>query len=81
MKLARETVAKAWCKPTTEHIVMQPELAEEFAIILDEVWSKPWLGNATTGELLDEIRTRIEVDGMLDYKTVGGEDYEPNNIS
>ncbi len=29
------------------------------------------LGLATTRELLDEIRARIEVDGKLDYKTVG----------
>lgn len=30
------------------------------------------LGLATTRELLDEIRARIEVDGKLDYSTVGG---------
>lgn len=32
---------------------------------------KPNLGLATTRELLDEVRARIEVDGKLDYKTVG----------
>lgn len=36
----------------------------------EERWSKPWLGNATTRELLDELRARIEVDGKLDYRTV-----------
>ena len=48
---------------------MIPELAEAFAKILDDVWTKPWLGNATTKELLEEIQTRIELDGKLDYKT------------
>lgn len=32
---------------------------------------QPNLGLATTRELLDEIRARIEVDGRLDYRTVG----------
>ena len=30
------------------------------------------LGLATTGELLEEIKVRIEVDGKLNYRTVGG---------
>ncbi len=32
--------------------------------------AKPNLGCATTRELLDEIRARIEIDGNLDYKTI-----------
>ena len=32
---------------------------------------KPNLGMATTRELLNEITARIEIDGQLDYKTVG----------
>ena len=28
--------AQAWCKPTTEHLEMIPELAEVFAEMLDE---------------------------------------------
>lgn len=36
----------------------------------DEKLDKSYLGNATTRELLDEIRARIEIDGRLDYKTV-----------
>ena len=31
---------------------------------------KPNLGCATTEELLDEIKARIEVDGKLDYRTI-----------
>jgi len=69
-QLSREKVAQAWCKPTTSHKVMDVELAEAFAEILDEIWSKPWLGNATTDELLTEIRTRIEMDGKLQYRTI-----------
>lgn len=68
--LARERVAQAWCTPETESITMDPRLAEAFANILDEVWRKPWLGNATTGDLIDELRARCEVNGTLDYRTV-----------
>jgi hypothetical protein len=32
--------------------------------------AKPNLGCATTGELLEEIKTRIVIDGNLDYRTV-----------
>ena len=70
--LARERAAQAWCKPTTNHLVMQPELAEAFAEILDEIWSKPWLGNATTVEMLDELRTRVEIRGRLTPELSGG---------
>jgi len=70
MNLARQRAAQAWCEPETEKITMIPELAEAFAIILDDVWSKAWLGNATTAELLDEVRTRCEINGTLDYRTV-----------
>lgn len=64
--LIKATVARAWCQPTTSHIVMDPALAEAFAVILDDVWSKPWLGNATTLELLDEIKARVD----CSYRTV-----------
>ena len=67
---AKERAKQAWCQPTTNNKVMDIELAEAFAEILDEVWSKPRLGNATTGELVDEIRTRIEMDGRLEYRTI-----------
>jgi hypothetical protein len=50
---------------------MIPDLAEAFAEILDDAWSKPWLGNASTGELLDELKARAEVDGTLGYSTTG----------
>lgn len=74
--LSRETAAQAWCKPATSNKTFDPELAEAFADILDEVWSQPWLGNATTGQLLDEIRARVN----CNYKTVSGESIpDPEN--
>lgn len=72
-ELARQKAAQAWCTPSTEKINTIPELAEAFAETLDEIWSHPWLGNATTRELLKEIETRIEIDGNLDYRTVDAE--------
>lgn len=34
---------------------------------------EPNLGCATTRELLEEIKARIEVDGNLDYRTIDAE--------
>lgn len=68
-ELSLQKAAQAWCKPTTSVKTMDPELAEAFAEILDDIWSKPWLGNATTGELLDELRARCEVNGTIAYRT------------
>ena len=68
-ELARQRAAQAWCEPNTKNITMIPELAFAFSDIIDEIWSKPWLGNATTRELLEEIKTRIDMDGKLDYRT------------
>ena len=68
--LSLQKAAQAWLKPNTSSKVMDIELAIAFAEILDEIWVKPWLGNATTGELLDEIKARVVLDGKLQYKTV-----------
>ena len=68
--LALQKAAQAWGLCTTEKIPMDTDLCTAFAIILDDVWSKPWLGNATTRELLDELRARIEFDRRLNYRTV-----------
>lgn len=67
--LALEKAAQAWCTERTKNIEMNSNLATAFAMILDEVWSKPWLGNATTEELIQEIRARIGYAG-LQYRTV-----------
>ena len=66
---ARQRAAQAWCQPSTEGLDMIPELAEAFAEILDTIWGRPWLGYATTRELLDEIAARVDVD----YKTVSAD--------
>lgn len=34
LERARELAAQAWCEESTGHIIMQPELAEAFAMIL-----------------------------------------------
>jgi predicted transcriptional regulator len=65
-ELSMQKAAEAWCKDSTKHIEMDVVLAEAFAEILDEIWSKPWLGNATTGEMLDEIKARVDTT----YRTV-----------
>ena len=69
--LALERAAQAWCTDKTSHIEMDTDLVTAFAEILDEVWSKPWLGNATTRELIEELSARSD----LDYKTTTGDDW------
>jgi len=69
-RLAREKAAQAWCVEKTSHKVMDADLAEAFGDILDQVWSQPLLGNATTAQLLDELKARAELGGYADYKTV-----------
>ena len=71
-ELALQRAAQAWCTENTSSIEMDTRLATAFAEILDEVWSKPWLGNATTGELIDELKARAEMGGYAKYKTVDG---------
>ncbi len=68
--LARERAAEAWCKVKTSHKEMDADLAEAFAEIIDEIWSKPWLGNATTAEMLAELTVRAEIHGYANYRTV-----------
>lgn len=70
ISLARQKVGEAWTKPMTHHLEFDSVLAEAFAEILEEVWSKPWLGNATTAELLTELQTRAEIHGYANYRTV-----------
>lgn len=56
--LSIEKAAQAWCTPETSHIVMDEKLAYAFAEIIEDIWTKPWLGNATTNELLEELDAR-----------------------
>jgi hypothetical protein len=59
--LSIQLATSAWTKPKTEKIEMDTRLAEEFAFILYEEIKKPNLGNATTGELIDEIASRLGI--------------------
>ena len=73
---AQQKAAQLWCKPSTSHIEMNNVLCEAIAEEIEYLTSIPWLGNATTRQLLDEVRARIETDGMMDYRTVDGEHYD-----
>ena len=68
--LALEKAAQAWCTTENSDKIMDLGLAAAFAKILEEVWSKPWLGNATTKELFEELMCRS---GNLNYRTVDDE--------
>ena len=68
MVFMRQEAARAWCEPTTDHKVMDPELCEEFAKILRKHSYAPRLGCATTGELIREIMARIN----MEYRTITG---------
>lgn len=68
---AREKVALAWCTKENASKIMDTDLAEAFTEILHKECAQPRLGYATTKMLLEELWARIEVDGKLDYKTVG----------
>jgi len=70
MGFALQEAAKAWCGEKTKDITMDAGLAEEFAKILVVQMYAPKLGCATTREILEELKTRIEMDGKLDYRTI-----------
>ena len=73
MGFALQEAAGAWCGKKARHKEMDADLAEEFAKILVKHMYDPKLGCATTGEILEELRARIEVDGKLDYRTIGSD--------
>ena len=64
-EFANRRAVQAWCRETTKHISMDENLCQAFADIIEELTSQPWLGNATTKELLDEVAARVD----LNYKT------------
>lgn len=70
--LSRELAASVWTKEDTKSKVMDVDLAEAFAEILDAEMSKPNLGCATTGQMLDEIKARVD----CNYSTVFAEKVE-----
>lgn len=68
-QLAIQYAMKAWSQKETSHIEVDTRIAQEFAITVDEILSKPWLGNATTKELIEELQARADVGGYANYKT------------
>ena len=68
-------LARGYCSKETEKKILDPVLIESMANEIGKLPQQPYLGCATTGELIDEIRARIEMDGMLGYTTVNGEEY------
>lgn len=76
-ELALQIVARGWCHPTTSSKTMDEQLAVAIAEEVQPYLDQPRLGLATTGQLLEELRARIEVDyfaggGGLDYTTMHG---------
>jgi len=68
-KMALHLSAKAWQFKCTDGIQFDARIALALAVILDDVLDRPCLGNATTEEMLDEIRSRCEIHSILSYKT------------
>lgn len=75
MVFARQEAAQAWCEEKTSNKVMDPELAEEFAKILVKHMYEPHMGCASTGEMLDEIKARVN----CGYKPI--EDDPENSVA
>ena len=66
-------VARGWCSPKNERKIMDVDLAESISLEVKKLFvdfKEPQLGCATTRELLNEIKIRIEVDGKLGYRTI-----------
>ncbi len=70
MSFALQEAAGAWCGKKARNKDMDADLAEEFAKILVKHMYDPKLGCATTREILEELKVRIEMDGKLDYRTI-----------
>ena len=72
LKFGRERAAQAWCTEETRNIEMDTKLAEAFAQILADEMYQPRLGCATTGEIIEELKARSN----LNYRTIDGDDDE-----
>ena len=68
-----EAVARGWCHSKNENKIVDVDLAEAISDEINELRRsdiEPKLGCATTGQLLAEIKARIEMDGKLGYRTI-----------
>lgn len=61
--------------PTLTDLAMTAENAWQACLEtnkVEEISNQPWLGNATTKEMLEELMARAEVHGYANYRTVDG---------
>lgn len=63
---AIRVAVQVWCKEETKHIVMDWVLVTAFAEELDRAWAYPRLRNATTGAMLEALRSRVQKDGSIE---------------
>ena len=66
----KEALARGYCTDRNSKKVLDPDLIEDMAIEIGKLPQEPYLGCATTKELLEEIKARIEIDGKLEYRTI-----------
>lgn len=65
-----QAVARGWCSEKNSSKTMDTDLAMAITEEILKIDNKPNLGCATTRELLEEVKTRIEINGQLDYRTI-----------
>ncbi len=65
-----QAVARGWCSDENSSKTMDTDLAMAITEEILKLPCEPNLGCATSGELLEEIKARIEREGNLDYRTV-----------
>jgi len=68
-----KNIRMRWFKVEENQREIRKKCVQTIQKHIDEQPCKPNLGCATTKELLEEIRARIEVDGKLMYRTVNGD--------
>lgn len=71
--LSLQKAAQMWCFDSTQDKLVDVELTLAAATLIEEIWNKSWLGNATTEELLEELLSRAKVGGYANYKTTDEE--------
>ena len=73
-KILREALARGYGSTENQDKILDADLIEAMIVEVLAIDNEPQLGCATTEQLLDEIKTRIEMDGQLQYRTVDIDD-------
>lgn len=66
-------VARGWCHEKNCHKTMDTDLAMAISEEVEKLIRTdicPRLGCATTGQLLEELKARVEIDGSVNYGTI-----------